>query len=956
MRVNSKKATFAVLFLVLLLSSFILVYAQDEEIQQIQTSRGVSVSIRRWFSSIKSSDTGIQLYDNNKTLIDFAIFFTIFLAISILSLNRFLGAAGKNAMIALSLALSTALALAAIKAGMSITFFIPFVKNAIFFIMFILIFLLFRRMGMNSIFWNILLSLILTYLLFNVGNIILDKDKQLNLGNLFGTPSTSEGLAQTKFELTKTNARFSALQDSISKNDIYKDFRGPDNKVQYNELIRAREHYYQKQIEAEAAGNKEEAKKNEEILEIVDDHIERWDEYKSDLLQGYTQFNELSGKGHATNDMHIPTAPVLRLDAEERGQNQWLLNCKIIKPSTLPDVDLMPPSEKIFYEFSWYKNNILVESLPKQTYKALISKVVEAKTTETWYCIARVSLSGFNNSAFSNVLAIGPQVKPVDQTNAVLKQADEKIDDAEKDIGIIKESIKEAESETDPAKKENKFKAVGLILPEMKSHLDGIKNTLKESLDSPQTSASEKTEINKRMTKLESLFNEISKIADEIKAKTKAGAEETKRKEDAAKALAEEAKKKAEEAKAAEEIGDSTAATAAAEEAASAAGKALDLGASGEDAEEAKKFIEDSYNKWIESAREKGKAAEEAEKTDKKKANELYLEAALSASNAKSEAEKLKDEEKIKAAEELRSKYSVKAVAALGLPASATEKRFNELIIKAAAKAEEADALPDTDTELKNKIRLYEEAVGFADEAVSVALEIPDEKGKELQEGAATMLVEYQKRLEALKEKEITPAEEAIKQVNDLLSQAAALVEEAEKPDTNVDKKIELYTKAVELLDMDTGLLVDTGDSELMDKVTGTKLSYKRKLSELSLEDEKSKAEKLLNDAAEIAKEAEKTDYNPSEKTELYKEAISLADEAFKIATEINSPVLSNQALSKKTLYQNKIKELESAPEVKPEKTVDVDPKPSEFKTTEDYISRLNVLKSALEKLKAEVR
>ncbi|ENO12064.1 hypothetical protein MBGDC06_00102, partial [Thermoplasmatales archaeon SCGC AB-539-C06] len=528
MRVNSKKAVFAVVFLVLLLSSFVLVYAQEEEVQQIQTSQGVSISIRKWFSSIKSADTGIQLYDNNKTLIDFAIFFTMFLAISILSLSRFLGAGGKNPMIALSLALSTALALAAIKAGMSITFFIPFVKNAMFFIMFILIFLLFKKMGMDGIFWNILLSLILTYLLFNVGNIILDKDKQLNLGNLFGAPATSENLAQTKFELTKTNARFSALQDSISRNGLYKDFRGPDNKVQYNELIAAREHYYQKQIQAEAAGNKEEAKKNEEILEIVDDHIERWDKYQSDLVQGYTQFNELSGKGHATYDMHIPTAPHLRLEAEDRGQNQWLLNCRVIESSKLPDVDLMPPTEQIFYEFSWYKNNILVESLPKQTYKALISKVVEVKTTtETWYCTARVSLSGLNNSAFSNVLAIGPQAKPVDQTAAVLDQADKKIIDAEKDIGEIKGFIKQAEAETDPAKKENTFEAVGRALPEIKDNLDRVKNILKEKLDDPKTSASGKTEINKRMTKLESLSNEISKIADEVKSKTKAGAEET---------------------------------------------------------------------------------------------------------------------------------------------------------------------------------------------------------------------------------------------------------------------------------------------------------------------------------------------------------------------------------------------------------------------------------------------
>ena len=63
MKVNSKKAVFAVLFLILLLSAFALVYAQDEEVQQVQVSRGFS--IRKWFSSIKSADPKRRIFWSN---------------------------------------------------------------------------------------------------------------------------------------------------------------------------------------------------------------------------------------------------------------------------------------------------------------------------------------------------------------------------------------------------------------------------------------------------------------------------------------------------------------------------------------------------------------------------------------------------------------------------------------------------------------------------------------------------------------------------------------------------------------------------------------------------------------------------------------------------------------------------------------------------------------------------
>ena len=70
----------------------------------------------------------------------------------------------------------------------------------------------------------------------------------------------------------------------------------------------------------------------------------------------------------------------------------------------------------------------------------------------------------------------------------------------------------------------------------------------------------------------------------------------------------------------------------------------------------------------------------------------------------------------------------------------------------------------------------------------------------------------------------------------------------------------------------------------------------------------------------------------------------------------LSSPTIDHEASSKKTLYQNKIKELEAEPAVKPKVEVPEAPKPSEIKTTDEFISRLNILKSALDKLKAEVK
>ncbi|MBW2978468.1 hypothetical protein KY331_06495 [Candidatus Woesearchaeota archaeon] len=188
---KSKKGMFAVLIIFLLLFNIGFAFAENGEAGEEARKAvvGFGKALRIWFVSVKDADTGVPFYDNNKLLIDFMIFFVIFLSISTLSLTKVFAKGGKNAALGLSIALAAALALAAIKAGMSVTFFIPFVKNILIFLLFIVIFLLFRALGIKSNFWNFILSIIVTLLLFNIGNIIIDKDVQMNFRNLFGVPT-----------------------------------------------------------------------------------------------------------------------------------------------------------------------------------------------------------------------------------------------------------------------------------------------------------------------------------------------------------------------------------------------------------------------------------------------------------------------------------------------------------------------------------------------------------------------------------------------------------------------------------------------------------------------------------------------------------------------------------------------------------------------------------------------
>jgi hypothetical protein len=84
--------------------------------------------------------TGIQVYDNNSAIIDFFIFFTLFLSASFFGLGKYIKEGGSAAR-GMAIAIGAALAIAAVKAGMGPTFFIPFVKNIFLFIATIVVFL-----------------------------------------------------------------------------------------------------------------------------------------------------------------------------------------------------------------------------------------------------------------------------------------------------------------------------------------------------------------------------------------------------------------------------------------------------------------------------------------------------------------------------------------------------------------------------------------------------------------------------------------------------------------------------------------------------------------------------------------------------------------------------------------------------------------------------------------------
>src|SRR3989338_355533 len=87
----------------------------------------------------------VDFYNRNQSLIDFFIMFALFCSIALIGLKKTgFGESGGNAMKGLAIAVGAALAIAALKAGYSPSFFVPFVKNFLFLIIFFIIFMVIK--------------------------------------------------------------------------------------------------------------------------------------------------------------------------------------------------------------------------------------------------------------------------------------------------------------------------------------------------------------------------------------------------------------------------------------------------------------------------------------------------------------------------------------------------------------------------------------------------------------------------------------------------------------------------------------------------------------------------------------------------------------------------------------------------------------------------------------------
>ncbi len=158
------------------------------------------------FDTVKTGSTGILIYDNNKLLVDFLIFFTLFMALSWVSIRTFYNKPEqKGAATGIAISVSLALAIGAIAAGLSASFSSSFIKYALFFLGIVLVYLLITKLGKIESAWGkfaaLLAAAILLWLLFNVGNLFTWEgslrpsgegffdNAQFTVGRLFDVPT-----------------------------------------------------------------------------------------------------------------------------------------------------------------------------------------------------------------------------------------------------------------------------------------------------------------------------------------------------------------------------------------------------------------------------------------------------------------------------------------------------------------------------------------------------------------------------------------------------------------------------------------------------------------------------------------------------------------------------------------------------------------------------------------------
>ncbi len=135
-----------------------------------------------FLNNIRGGSTGFGVYDRHKDILDFGIFFVLFLAVTWLSVRSFYSEKEqRNPALAIAIVVAIALSIAALKAGLSPSFAGPFMKYVLFFLGVVLIYLLFVKLfhvetagGRIAAF---LLALLLLWLLFNIGNFAFEKPR-----------------------------------------------------------------------------------------------------------------------------------------------------------------------------------------------------------------------------------------------------------------------------------------------------------------------------------------------------------------------------------------------------------------------------------------------------------------------------------------------------------------------------------------------------------------------------------------------------------------------------------------------------------------------------------------------------------------------------------------------------------------------------------------------------------
>lgn len=310
----------------------------------------------------KEGNVGLSFYDRNTQLWDFLLFFVMYLSIAYLGLKQWIEKGGGAAK-SLAVVIGAALALATLKAGMSVTFFIPFVKNALFFIMYMVVFLILLNITSTGegeqkkkhVFWSLILAFIITYVMFNFAGLVTqgkgglpwdgpDEEKLAKLRyQLIAKDqelASFEGEIKSKFSLTGfTHSEIRAeLSDKI---EALKDSKDKDEKKKRKELEKALKRFDKlwkggalSRVRLESKGILE----LKEEIKLLEDKINNRGLEKGELGAASTLSKEGSG---------VPTDPEVELNVQKVNGN-FKLTCIVTTPSVIEGGKGTPKYRYIF--------------------------------------------------------------------------------------------------------------------------------------------------------------------------------------------------------------------------------------------------------------------------------------------------------------------------------------------------------------------------------------------------------------------------------------------------------------------------------------------------------------------------------------------------------------------------------------------------------------------------------